>query len=259
MASEPIEGFGTSIPLNFAVEQIVPEKYQVSFGPGVDVDQSVSWEGGAAWDVVLKDTLAEVGLFAEVSETDRVRITTDPANRAPLSSGLKISEYRHPTLGPRKGSYPDDLQGRPGLVLAGAEPAPEPKVEEKAPGVNLLDYSPRPQLRPEHVGEDAILLGVDETNIIQERDVWAVFAGSTLEDTLKDWGDEAGWNIHWNSEYTIPIAASAEFRGDFIGAVGELLDSFGGMSPRSENGNPRIVGDVFKGNKVLVITTIDQE
>ncbi|EPX83527.1 toxin co-regulated pilus biosynthesis Q family protein [Salipiger mucosus] len=244
-AEEPVTGFGDSIPLTFAVDQILPDKYEVTFGPGVDVDQRVSWKGGDAWDVVLEDTLSEVGLFADITETDRVRITTNPQARRELSSGLRISEYSRPKIGPRKDSYPDDLQGTPGLKLGGQEDAS--KADPGTPGLAVLDHSLRPKLRPKHLGEDAILVGVDETNIATDDEVWPVFAGSSLEETLKDWGDRAGWTIHWNSEYSYPIEASAEFEGNFISAVNALFNAFDSITPA-------IQGDLFKGNNVLVVS-----
>jgi len=46
-------GFGNNIPLELAVNQIVPDEWEVSFAPGVDRTILVSWSGNRLWREVL--------------------------------------------------------------------------------------------------------------------------------------------------------------------------------------------------------------
>jgi hypothetical protein len=51
-------GFGTRIPLTFAVKQVVPPSVRPSFAPDVDADAiTVDWRGGRPWPDVLRDML----------------------------------------------------------------------------------------------------------------------------------------------------------------------------------------------------------
>ncbi len=252
---KPVEGFGKGIPLNFAVEQIVPEQFSVSYGTDVAVDSIVSWRGGADWKTVLEDMLSEKGLFADYSNTDKIRITTNAKQRAALSSGLNLAEYRQPSLKPRKDSYADDLLGdKPGLVFPD-EILPELDPDEPAlsaplkPGIEVLKFSKRPELRPERLGDDAIFVGFDPEDVRVPEEVWNVLEGDSLESTLMSWAEGAGWTVVWNSKFSYPIMASAEFQGDFIGAASRLIETM-------SRATPPVKGEFFKGNKVLVVETI---
>jgi hypothetical protein len=59
-------GFGNSVPLSFAVRQIIPHGIKVVYGKGVDSAAPVSWQGGAAWDAVLRDAVAPLGLHVHL-------------------------------------------------------------------------------------------------------------------------------------------------------------------------------------------------
>lgn len=52
-----VQGYGTDIPLSFAVRQIVPKGIRVIYGPDVTPETPVSWSGGKAWSEVLRDSL----------------------------------------------------------------------------------------------------------------------------------------------------------------------------------------------------------
>jgi hypothetical protein len=55
-------GFGSKIPLAFAVRQIVPASINVSFAPGADQDALVDWQGGKRWNIVLTEAIRPLGL-----------------------------------------------------------------------------------------------------------------------------------------------------------------------------------------------------
>jgi hypothetical protein len=253
-AEDPrIEGFGNGIPLNFAVEQIVPERFNISYGPDVKVDTLVSWKGGDEWKVVLTDLLSEKGLFADFSATDKLRITTDASARPTRSSGLKVAEYAAAKKDPRKGSYAEDLRGdRPGLVfpsdITGEKEEDSP---EDPKGFEVLEFSKKPQARPDNMGEDSILIGINPEDFEPAGETWLVMEGGTLEDTLMTWASRAGWTLVWNSKYSYPLSASAEFQGDFIDAAARLIKTMSRADKPPE-------GEFFKGNKVLVVKTLPQ-
>jgi hypothetical protein len=55
-------GFGSRIPLSFAVRQIVPPAVKVTYGPGADPDALVDWRGGRGWNRVLLDAVKPLSL-----------------------------------------------------------------------------------------------------------------------------------------------------------------------------------------------------
>jgi hypothetical protein len=57
-----VRGFGTQIPLSFAVRQIVPVAFTVSYGAGVDPTVLVSWRGNRPWRRALRNAVAPLGL-----------------------------------------------------------------------------------------------------------------------------------------------------------------------------------------------------
>ncbi|MBO9428542.1 toxin co-regulated pilus biosynthesis Q family protein [Sulfitobacter sp. R18_1] len=247
-----LTGFGNGIPLNYAVEQIVPERFNISYGTGVKVDSLVSWKGGDEWRVVLNDMLSEKGLFADFSATDKLRITNDVSARPVRSSGLQVAEYEAAKPGPRKGSYADDLRGdRPGLVFPDdIVAAEEPEEVVSGPeGFEVLEYSHRPQSRPEDMGENSILVGIDPEDFLPAGETWLIMEGSTLEDTLMTWASRAGWTLVWNSEHGYPLEASAEFQGSFVDVSARLIKAMSRVKHPPE-------GEFFKGNKVLVVTSV---
>ncbi len=63
---EVIEGFGMEMPMALALSQIVPPEYAYSFSAGVNPGIRLSWEGGKAWNEVLSDALAPLGIEASI-------------------------------------------------------------------------------------------------------------------------------------------------------------------------------------------------
>ncbi|MAS88097.1 MAG: hypothetical protein CMH30_09015 [Micavibrio sp.] len=60
-------GFGKGMPLPIALSQIVPSDYSLIYAEGVDVSQTVSWEGGKPWNQVLDSMLAPKNLTASIA------------------------------------------------------------------------------------------------------------------------------------------------------------------------------------------------
>ena len=59
-------GFGKDMPLALAVQQILPPGYAYSFAKSVNPGARVSWNGGKQWNIVLLDTLEQLGLSARI-------------------------------------------------------------------------------------------------------------------------------------------------------------------------------------------------
>jgi hypothetical protein len=79
-APQPIvAGFGDQVPLSFAVRQIVPARFQVTFGETVNSDTPVDWKGGKPWRPTLSDAIRPLDLTVSVVGAT---VTIQPARSA---------------------------------------------------------------------------------------------------------------------------------------------------------------------------------
>jgi hypothetical protein len=67
-ASAPaLSGFGSQVPLSFAIRQIVPAGFRVAIDETVDKDLAVDWKGGKPWRETLSDALRPLGLAVAIT------------------------------------------------------------------------------------------------------------------------------------------------------------------------------------------------
>lgn len=62
-------GFGSQVPLAFAVRQIVPASVRVRYADGVDQDVLVDWSGGKPWNETVRAAVKPLGLHVQTSPT----------------------------------------------------------------------------------------------------------------------------------------------------------------------------------------------
>lgn len=93
---------------------------------------------------------------------------------------------------------------------------------------------------------------IEESKKCDEIKDWVATEGSTLRGLLTEWGDEAGWRVVWNMDRDYTLEAGAVFRGRFMDVSAALLRSFARARPAPK-------GVFYKGNKVLVISTREDE
>jgi hypothetical protein len=145
-------GFGKEMPLALALRQIVPASYAFSFDPKVNIGTRVSWQGGEAWNVVLKKALGDEKITAVVyDDMVFVRPATDaehkalaeigtakaaPASAAPATL-VKVDAAPVP-------AYFDDTHNwsaTPGQTLRSVLSAWSDKVDVKLHWDNVYDYA----------------------------------------------------------------------------------------------------------------------
>ncbi|ENB3663144.1 TcpQ domain-containing protein, partial [Escherichia coli] len=77
---------------------------------------------------------------------------------------------------------------------------------------------------------------------------WSVDKNQDLLNILNKWGQTAGWDVVWKSDYSYRILTAASFNNiDFVTAVQRLFESMGEV-------NPRLYIKFYMGNKVVMIS-----
>ena len=81
---------------------------------------------------------------------------------------------------------------------------------------------------------------------------WVIASGQNLRSVLQAWCDKEGWDLIWNTAREYPIAASAVFKGRFLDVSSALVRNFSRATPVP-------YAKFYKGNRVLVISTAEEE
>ena len=95
----------------------------------------------------------------------------------------------------------------------------------------------------------------DDTSMASGEDAvedWLAEEGSTLKGLLTDWSERAGWRLIWDSNRNYTLAAGAMFRGRFADVSSALIRTFA-------RARPAPVATFYKGNRVLVVETMEDE
>lgn len=81
---------------------------------------------------------------------------------------------------------------------------------------------------------------------------WLAEEGSTLKGLLTDWSERSGWRLIWNTNRNYTLSAGAMFRGRFADVSSALIRTFA-------RARPAPVATFYKGNRVLVVETMEDE
>lgn len=81
---------------------------------------------------------------------------------------------------------------------------------------------------------------------------WLAEEGQSLKELLTMWSDEAGWRLIWKTNRNYTLNAGAMFRGNFADVASALIRAFA-------RARPAPVATFYKGNRVLVVETMEDE
>jgi hypothetical protein len=62
----PVEGFGSDMPLALALRQVAPPNYAFAFGNGVNPGYRVTWNGGKPWNEVVTEMVQPLNFRAQI-------------------------------------------------------------------------------------------------------------------------------------------------------------------------------------------------
>jgi len=81
---------------------------------------------------------------------------------------------------------------------------------------------------------------------------WMADEGQNLKEVLTEWSDRAGWRLVWDTNRNYTITAGAMFRGNFADVSSAIIRAFARAKPAP-------VATFYKGNRVLVVETMEDE
>lgn len=209
-----VSGFGSDVALALALRQVVPPEYSFSFAKGVNPGYRVSWNGGKAWNEVVGEMIAPLGLAYEIrGNTVVIRKADDAVMSAPApgksaSSAVPMapaaSEDAFPAQQPRreKPQQTAALQGRP-----------ESRVETAA-GDEFLATPQKPQTMQ--------ISSIDNADPDAPR-IWEAKQGASLKDVLSQWSAEAGIDLVWKAQQDYKVDSGVLINGTFPNAVKVLF------------------------------------
>ena len=93
--------------------------------------------------------------------------------------------------------------------------------------------------------------GMQSVEEDENRD-WLAEEGQSLKELLTQWCDESGWRLIWNTNRNYTLNAGAMFRGSFADVASALVRAFA-------RARPAPIATFYKGNRVLVIQTMEDE
>ncbi|GAB5387235.1 MAG: hypothetical protein Alpg2KO_02030 [Alphaproteobacteria bacterium] len=250
-----VDGFGRDLPVEVVTEQVVPPQFAVSFGADVNRTEITSWQGGRPWRQVLGDSLAPLGLT--FTESDRSILITRTVQAVPAPHGMQQPGY-HAHGGQMAHGGQCCAPHQPQAPVAAAPQPMHPHAQQynMAKGGHAPAH---PQYPAQHPGAQQYAAAKGDVMMHhapaqpvqpmpQAPEEWIAPGGSTLKNTLVQWGDRAGWAIAWDSERDYRLEASATFYGDFETAAANLLRVF-------SVAQPPVRATIFRGNRVVVVKT----
>ena len=103
----------------------------------------------------------------------------------------------------------------------------------------------------EEVVEEEVNTNIQGSGEDPVRD-WLAEEGQSLKSLLTQWSNESGWRLIWKSNRNYTLNAGAMFRGRFADVSAALVRAFG-------RARPAPIATFYKGNRVLVIETMEDE
>lgn len=99
------------------------------------------------------------------------------------------------------------------------------------------------------VGENSLDSTYDPADPVED---WLATEGSSVRALLTEWADKSGWRVIWSTDREYILEAGAMFRGRFMDVASALIRSFARAQPSPW-------GTFYKGNRVLLVTTQEDE
>lgn len=137
--------------------------------------------------------------------------------------------------------------------------AETPAVEEVTEDISVVDET-TPEAEVDTVEEVAETVIADNNDDTEENPEdmedpvqdWLAEEGQNLKALLTEWSEQSGWRLVWNTNRNYVLSAGAMFRGRFADVSSALIRAFA-------RARPAPIATFYKGNRVLVVETMEDE
>lgn len=191
----------------------------------------------------------QVGVDAAAAEAEKARLAAEEQAKAEAEEQARLAAEEQARLEAEEKARIEAEQ----KAKAEAEQKAKREAEEKARILAEQERLKQEQLA--QMNADGVVISQTPkkaTESCEDIKDWVAAEGSTLRELLLDWGDRVGWRVVWNMDRDYTLEAGAVFRGRFVDVSAALLRSFARATPAPK-------GVFYKGNKVLVISTREDE
>lgn len=121
---------------------------------------------------------------------------------------------------------------------------------------DIADYIDDENIEFTDVGSKKELLADVDINEIQVGDdtvlTWEAEEGENLRELLTKWSAMSGWKLLWNTNRNYILSAGVMFKGKFADVSSALIRAFA-------RARPAPIATYYKGNRVIVIETMENE
>lgn len=223
-----LKGFANELPLITVMKQITPNGWIVkkndSEDSPLDVQKSISWQGGKNWIETLEIIAKDYNLNYLVNWDDKVITISNSEKIVPKLAKVEIVEQKKSIF-----------------ELASIEVAEE--TNKKKDG-NTTDMT---------VGASEV--AVEESKGIEiavepVQIAWDLLSSKTLKQNVIAWGEKAGYRVVWTGE-DYPVVDTRILAGDFDAENGPIKQLSIDYGPESRAQNP--LSFQFYQNKTLVV------
>ena len=226
--------------------EVVPAK-QTYYGSQTGTDLSVSTpEKQTGTPVRVKPIEPTVAVSIKpvvpaVTETPKVEISSEPEPIKPTEP-VEQNEPTEPVE-----------QNEPTETVEPAKPVQETVTQPKTVQLQTIEKKTveiEEETQTTITTKDTSLLS--RTAYGEKCHDWTAKAGDTLRGLLMQWAEKSGWTVIWKLDRDYHLEAGVIFRGTFTEVSGALIRSFARATPAP-------IGTFYKGNRVLVISTQEDE
>ena len=146
-----------------------------------------------------------------------------------------------------------DVVSEPAVVSVEETVVPT-EPQEKKVTTTITETTTTKKVQPEIISEDGVETDTLKGRIAYGQQIhdWEARPGDTLRTLLMAWGEKSGWTVVWKLDRDYHLEAGVVFRGNFTDAAGAIVRSFARATPAP-------IGTFYQGNRVLVISTQEDE
>lgn len=210
---------------------------------------------------VVEEAIEEVVLVVE--EQPKEEVKPQPTPQIKEEPKAQPKEEAKPQPAPQIKEEPkvqpkEEAKPQPKIQLK-EESKAQPKEEAKQKTKQKIaletlkkkvaaDKTPKKAKKPAKKSND-LVQKVAYGDTVQD---WVAKPGDTVQGLLMKWSEESGWTLIWKLDRDYILEAGVVFRGTYMDVSMALLRSFARAMPAP-------IGTFYKGNRVLVVSTREDE